>query len=99
MATSLQYKVLVDGRSCHGGNMTYPQIGEKTPTIDGVRVCLRGYHLTSDPIRWWAPRAHSPGLTSSCYPCADSRRATIPAGRVDAERYAECGEATRRRTA
>jgi len=52
------YKVVVDGKSCHGGGLVWPM-----PTADGpgewVRVdgelsmCSRGIHLTDDPTRWY----------------------------------------------
>ena len=52
----LLFKVLVDGRSCHGGDYKYP-VGRWTVHVDSLNCCSRGYHLTTDPLRWWIPRA------------------------------------------
>lgn len=56
------YKILVDGKSCHGGDLTW-----SLPTDDGhggwkpgawhavklpLRVCVRGLHLTHNPAHW-----------------------------------------------
>jgi hypothetical protein len=56
------YKVLVDGKACHGGNMMWSLpvadgVGGYVPgawhVVDGpVEVCRRGLHLTSDPVAW-----------------------------------------------
>ena len=51
------FKVLVGGRSCHGGDLVYPAAGEWTDAVAGPRCCAAGYHLTSDPLRWWLPMA------------------------------------------
>ena len=50
------FKVLVDGKSCHGGNADYPPIGEWTKPVE-PSCCSTGWHLTSDPLRWWKPKA------------------------------------------
>jgi hypothetical protein len=50
------FKVLVDHKACSGGDYEYPPIGEWTPAVDPV-MCNSGYHLTSDPLVWWKPRA------------------------------------------
>ena len=62
MTESTYYKVLVDGKSCHGGDLVWSlptanADGTWTPgdwhEADGaVRVCARGLHLTTDPMRW-----------------------------------------------
>lgn len=52
----LLFKVLVGGRPCHGGKFRY-RVGEWTPAIAEPRCCRRGYHLTSDPLGWWRPKA------------------------------------------
>jgi hypothetical protein len=57
------YKVLVDGKSCHGGSMEWPLpvrvSGKRTfrpgawKSVDGrIEMCRRGLHLTKDPSRW-----------------------------------------------
>ena len=53
------FKVLVDGKPCHGGDgaFEYPAAGKPTPEVDAPRCCDSGYHLTSDPLRWWKPKA------------------------------------------
>ena len=55
--TPMLFKVLVDGTSCRGGNYKYPPPGEWTPTISDLSLCNTGYHVTSDPLRWWCQRA------------------------------------------
>ena len=50
------FKVLVDGKSCHGGEYKYPPLGRWTPAVD-PSICSTGYHLTSDPLAWWKPKA------------------------------------------
>ncbi|HEX7050458.1 MAG TPA: hypothetical protein VF188_09680, partial [Longimicrobiales bacterium] len=58
------YKVLVGGRSCHGGDCEYAlpmqredgtwEPGEWMPPIEGdLQLCAAGYHLTREPARWW----------------------------------------------
>lgn len=52
------YKVLVDGKSCHGGEMSWPLPVGDAPAKKGVRVggnlvlCKNGIHVTDDPSRW-----------------------------------------------
>jgi hypothetical protein len=53
----LLFKVLVEGKSCHGGGYAYP-LGKWTPKIDKPSCCNVGYHLTADPLRWWRPKAN-----------------------------------------
>lgn len=64
MKKKTYYKVLVRGRSCHGGDIEYSlptqrddgtwEPGEWMPEISGpLELCVNGYHLTSDPARWW----------------------------------------------
>jgi hypothetical protein len=49
------FKVLVDMKSCHGGEYTYT-VGKWTPRI--TPSCYNsGWHVTSDPIKWWKPKA------------------------------------------
>ena len=50
------FKILIDGKSCHGGNAEYPPIGEWTEPIEPY-CCSTGWHLTSDPLRWWKPKS------------------------------------------
>ncbi len=52
----LLFKVLVNGRSCHGGAAEYPPPGEWTARIS-PSCCKSGWHLTSDPLRWWTAKA------------------------------------------
>ena len=52
------YKVLVNGKSCHGGDYQWPmpsgnKPGKWTPEIDNAEICKRGYHLTSEPYNWF----------------------------------------------
>ena len=54
----LLFKILVNGSPCHGGEGKYPPIGEWTMQIKGnLECCERGYHLTTDPLRWWKPKS------------------------------------------
>ena len=50
------FKVLVDGKACHGGSGEYPPVGEWTEAVD-PKCCESGWHLTSDPLRWWLPKS------------------------------------------
>jgi hypothetical protein len=50
------FKVLIDNKPCHGGAAEYPPVGEWTLPVQ-PSCCSSGYHLTSDPLRWWKPRA------------------------------------------
>jgi len=52
----LLFKVLVNGRSCHGGDAQYPLPGQWTLPLN-PSCCKSGWHLTSDPLRWWVPQA------------------------------------------
>ena len=53
--TSDQY-----GRSCNGGDRSFrpdppctaTRPGKWTATIDDPKICNRGYHATTDPVRW-----------------------------------------------
>ena len=76
------YKVLVDGKSCHGGDMEWSlpardESGNWTPgkwhTVKGdLEICDRGLHVTTDITKWLKPGC-------SAYRCAvkgiGSRRA------------------------
>jgi len=58
--TSKLYKVLVDGQSSHGGNLTWKLPKGRKPGAwheveDEVRMCSNGLHLTTDPAVWWKP--------------------------------------------
>jgi hypothetical protein len=51
------YKVLINGKSCYGGEFKWSlpedgKLGEWTPVIDDVKMCERGYHLTTHYIHW-----------------------------------------------
>jgi hypothetical protein len=52
----LLFKVLIDGKPCHGGNGEYPPKGKWTKRV-APQICDSGWHLTSDPLRWWKPGA------------------------------------------
>ena len=52
------YKVLVDGKSCHGGTLKWSLPKNETPgdwhSFDGpLRMCERGIHLTESPFSWY----------------------------------------------
>lgn len=52
------YKVLVNGKSCHGGNLVWSLPTETAPgewhSVEGaIILCSNGLHLTSDPNHWW----------------------------------------------
>jgi len=55
----LLFKVLVDGRSCHGGDFSWslPQGAQPGDwhEVDAVEMCRQGFHLTDWPPRWWLP--------------------------------------------
>ena len=56
------YKVLVDGKSCHGGTMEWslPQgdaPGEWHRYDGALKICERGIHLTRNPMAWYKHRA------------------------------------------
>jgi hypothetical protein len=56
--TSKLYKVLVDGKSSHGGNLTWKLPKGLKPgawhEVEGeVQICYNGLHLTTDPAVWW----------------------------------------------
>ena len=67
------YKVLVDGKSCHGGDMEWSlpardESGNWTPgkwhTVKGdLEICDRGLHVTTDITKWLKPGC-------SAYRCA-----------------------------
>lgn len=58
------YKVLLQGRSCHGGDTEWAlpkqredgtwEPGDWMPEIQGqLMLHINGYHLTREPARWW----------------------------------------------
>lgn len=62
------YKVLVNGRSMHGGNFKYslPKRVEgkwvagnwhRIPKRENLIVCTRGFHATAKPSTWWVSGA------------------------------------------
>jgi len=53
----LLFKILVNGRSCHGGSLEYPPPGLWTEPIKSPACCSRGYHLVSseEVLSWWKP--------------------------------------------
>ena len=52
------YKILVNGKSCHGGDLKWslPK-GEKAGkwhTVKGdLKICSKGIHLTNEPFNWY----------------------------------------------
>lgn len=44
------------GRPCNGGDAEPISLGEWSPTIEDAVVCQRGWHTTSDPLRWRGSR-------------------------------------------
>ena len=54
------YKILVDGKSCSGGHLTWSLPTKAKPgdwhAIRGKIIpCSVGLHLTDDPVAWWTP--------------------------------------------
>jgi hypothetical protein len=52
------YKVLVDGKSCHGGNLIWSLPTDNKPgdwhSVDGdIVLCQNGLHVTTNPTHWW----------------------------------------------
>ena len=52
------YKVLVDGKSCHGGNLAWSLPTQDQPgdwqSVDGeIILCQKGLHVTTNPTHWW----------------------------------------------
>lgn len=52
------YKVLVDGKSCHGGTFTWSLPTEDMPgdwnSVEGaIKLCENGLHVTTNPNHWW----------------------------------------------
>lgn len=52
------YKVLVDGKSCHGGDLIWSLPTENNPgdwqSVDGkIVLCSNGLHVTTNPVHWW----------------------------------------------
>ena len=67
------FKILVDGKPCHGGEGEYPAIGKWTARAkDDLSCCKNGYHLTADPLRWWLPKAQLFLAEADGLPCGDS---------------------------
>jgi hypothetical protein len=61
----IYYKVLVDGKSCHGGEFKWnlpvkQEDGSYIPgewhTFEGeIKLCQSGFHLTDNPLSWHRP--------------------------------------------
>ncbi|NBW16523.1 MAG: hypothetical protein EBR82_51955, partial [Caulobacteraceae bacterium] len=62
------YKVLVDGKSCHGGNMEWSlpvaiegtdefKPGKWMEVKGNIVCCSNGLHLTNKPAEWWVRNA------------------------------------------
>ena len=44
------------GRPCNGGRADPIPLGEWSPAIEDAELCRRGWHTTSDPVRWRGAR-------------------------------------------
>ena len=60
--TDKLYKVLLEGKSCHGSTMewslpTKSRPGKWHKVELPLRRCENGFHLTKDPCAWWKPGA------------------------------------------
>ena|SRR5665213_2758393 len=56
--TEKYYKVLVGGKSCHGGSLNWSLPVDGQPgdwqSVDGkIVLCQKGLHVTTDPNHWW----------------------------------------------
>lgn len=61
------FKILVNGRSCHGGNLVWSlpkrnpdgtwEPGDWHEYAGPLEMCTQGIHLTGQPARWWLPGA------------------------------------------
>jgi hypothetical protein len=60
--TKKLYKILVDGKSCHGGTMKWSlpkkkgkkwTPGEWHEHVGEVKICATGFHLTTEPFKWY----------------------------------------------
>jgi hypothetical protein len=47
------YKVLVNGKSCHGGDMEWKLNVWNEVKSDELKMCETGIHLTTKPANWW----------------------------------------------
>lgn len=58
MSAEKFYKVLVNGKSCHGGNLVWSLPTENGPgewqeVAGKIVLCENGLHVTSNPVHWW----------------------------------------------
>jgi hypothetical protein len=56
--TKKLYKILVDGKSCHGGNLAWSlpegdKPGEWHTVEDKLKICESGLHLTTERFNWY----------------------------------------------
>lgn len=56
------YKVLVGGKSCHGGNLQWSlpkgkRLGKWHDIAGALAPCRNGLHVTRDPKLWWVNNA------------------------------------------
>ena len=54
----MYYKVLLDGKSFHGGEFEWSlpkngKPGKWHSVVGDLRMCLHGFHLTDNPQKWW----------------------------------------------
>lgn len=52
------FKVLKNGRSCHGGSFAWSLPADDKPGdwhehTGELKLCSQGFHLTTNPGRWW----------------------------------------------
>ncbi len=52
------YKVLVNGKSCHGGDLTWSlptdgKPGDWHEVAGKIVLCENGLHVTTNPVHWW----------------------------------------------
>ena len=52
------YKVLVNGKSCHGGDLTWSlpdgdKPGDWHEVAGKIVICENGLHVTTNPVHWW----------------------------------------------
>ena len=78
------YKVLVDGKSFHGGNHTWSLPHDGKPgdwhEVPSTELCKRGFHLTTEPAQWWGNGAKVWAVEAE--DLGDERVAKIVARRV-----------------
>src|SRR5690348_10891625 len=82
-SASALYKILVDGKSCHGGSMKWSlpdgdAPGEWHEVPGALAPCSRGLHLTDAPAWWWKNGAaaflvEAEGVEGECSDATDHK--------------------------